>query len=55
MSAGSLSNEISVTSPGTLTYTVTGLGQGTWYFGIAAYTNTGLQSALSNVGSKTIT
>jgi hypothetical protein len=43
-----------VTSASTLTYTVTGLGQGTWYFAITAYTNTGLESALSNVGSKTI-
>lgn len=53
-SVGSLSNKVSVTSASTLTYTVTGLGQGTWYFAITAYTNTGLESALSNVGSKTI-
>lgn len=53
-SAGSLSNTINVTSPSTLTYVVTGLGTGTWYFGIAAYTNTGLESGMSNIGSKTI-
>ena len=53
-SAGSLSTKVSIASPGTLTYTVGGLGQGTWYFAIAAYTNTGVQSSLSNVGSKTI-
>lgn len=53
-SVGSLSNKVSIASPGTLTYTVSGLGLGTWYFAIAAYTNTGVQSSLSNVGSKTI-
>lgn len=53
-SAGSLSNKINITSPGTLTYVVTGLGAGTWYFAVSAYTNTGLESTMSNVGSKTI-
>lgn len=53
-SAGSMSNKINITSPSTLTYVITNLGTGTWYFAIAAYTNTGLESAMSNVGSKTI-
>lgn len=53
-SAGSMSNKIDITNPGTLTYVVTKLGTGTWYFAIAAYTNTGLESPMSNVGSKTI-
>lgn len=54
ITAGSLSNVVNITSPSTLTYVVTNLGSGTWYFAIAAYTNTGLQSSMSNVGSKTI-
>lgn len=53
-STGSLSNEINITSPGTLTYVVSNLSTGTWYFAVAAYTNTGLEGAMSNVGSKTI-
>jgi len=53
-SAGALSSTINVPSPATLTYVVSGLSTGTWYFGIAAYTNAGLESGMSNVGSKTI-
>ncbi|MGH8227125.1 MAG: fibronectin type III domain-containing protein [Steroidobacteraceae bacterium] len=51
---GSLTNVVDVSSASAVSYTVTGLTSGTWYFAISAYTNTGLQSALSNVGSKTI-
>lgn len=53
-SPGSMSNQIQVTNPATLTYTVTNLSAGTWYFAVTAYTNSGLQSAKSDVGSKTI-
>jgi hypothetical protein len=53
-SVGSLSNIVNITSPSTLTYVVSNLSAGTWYFAIAAYTNTGLQGGMSNVGSKTI-
>jgi hypothetical protein len=53
-SAGSLSNVVNISSPSTLTYVVSNLSAGTWYFAVAAYTNTGLVSAMSNVGSKTI-
>jgi len=52
--ASALSITINVTNPATLSYTVTGLSTGTWYFAVSAYTNTGLESAMSNVGSKTI-
>jgi len=38
-----------------LTYVVTDLTAGTWYFAITAYTNSGTESAQSNVGKKTIT
>ena len=53
-SAGSLSNTINIASPSTLMHVVSNLGTGTWYFAIAAYTNTGLESTMSNVGAKTI-
>ena len=53
--SASLGTMVNVASSSTLTYTVTGLGAGTWYFAIAAYTNDGLTSPMSNVGSKTIT
>ena len=52
---GNLTNVINISNASASSYTVTGLTSGTWYFAISAYTNTGLQSALSNVGSKTIT
>jgi hypothetical protein len=35
-------------------YTVNSLASGTWYFGATAYTTTGMESALSAIGSKTI-
>ncbi|HZT02728.1 MAG TPA: fibronectin type III domain-containing protein [Steroidobacteraceae bacterium] len=53
-SASSLTQTVDVPSASTTTYVVSGLSAGTWYFGVTAYTNTGLESALSNVGSKTI-
>ena len=53
--AGSMTNKVTLSSPATLTYVVSSLSAGIWYFGIVAYTNAGLQSAMSNVGSKTIT
>jgi hypothetical protein len=53
--AGSLTNTIKVANPGAVSYVVSNLGSGTWYFAIAAYTNTGVVSPQSNVGSKTIT
>jgi hypothetical protein len=53
-SVGSMTQTVDVPSASTTTYLVRNLSAGTWYFGIKAYTNTGLESALSNVGSKTI-
>jgi hypothetical protein len=35
-------------------YEITGLTSGTWYFAIAANAADGTQSAMSNIGSKTI-
>lgn len=53
--AGSMTNTVDVSTASTTSYVISNLSAGTWYFGIAAYTNTGLESAMSNVGSKTIT
>jgi hypothetical protein len=49
-----LTKTVQVASPGTASYTVTNLPSGTWYFAVQSYTNSGSQSALSNVTSKTI-
>lgn len=49
-----LNNTITIANPGATTYVVTSLTTGTWYFAMSAYTNTGLASPMSNVGSKTI-
>lgn len=54
-SPDSLTQTVDVSSASTTTYVIRNLSAGTWYFGITAYTNTGLESALSNVGHKTIT
>ena len=53
-SPSTLSTVIDVGSPGTLTYTVNNLSSGTWYFSVAAYTTTGLESSPSNTGSKSV-
>ena len=55
-SASTLSQEqsIQVSNPAALSYTVTGLTSGTWYFAVASYTTTGQASTLSAVSSKTI-
>lgn len=50
-----MTNIIKVSNAGTVSYDVTNLNAGTWYFAVSAYTTSGLQSAMSNIGSKTIT
>ena len=54
-SPGTLSLSVDVPSAGAVAYLVQGLQTGTWYFAVAAYTNTGLESTHSSVVSKTIT
>lgn len=54
-SSGSLNQTATVASATTTGYTVQGLGSGTWYFTIRAYTSVGTESAPSDVVSKTIT
>jgi hypothetical protein len=53
-SASALNNVITVADTSQDTYTISGLSAGTWYFAAAAYTSTGVQSALSQVSSKLI-
>jgi hypothetical protein len=43
-----------VTDPGELGFRVGGLSSGTWYFGVSAVNSEGSESALSNIGSKTL-
>jgi hypothetical protein len=52
--ATAMNNKIQVTNPGLTSYTITGLGAGTHYFGITAYTTNGVESDLSGVGSASI-
>ena len=47
-------NEVVNVSPGVNSYVIEGLTTGTWYFAVKSYTNTGAESALSNIASKTI-
>lgn len=54
-SSTSLMQEADVANPAAVSYAVSGLATGTWYFAVSAYTNSGLESGLSMVGSKTIT
>jgi hypothetical protein len=53
-SPGDLSQSIEVSGAQTTTYEVENLPAGTYYFAVAAYNTSGVESAQSNVGSKTI-
>ncbi len=53
-SASDLSQSIQLNSVGVQTYVIDNLGQGTWYFAIKAVTSAGVESALSDIVSKTI-
>jgi hypothetical protein len=52
--ADTLDQSAPVSNPGLSSYTVDGLSQGTWYFAVIAVNAIGVESALSNVASKTI-
>jgi uncharacterized lipoprotein NlpE involved in copper resistance len=54
ISASDLSQSIQLNTVGVQTYVIDNLGQGTWYFAIKAVTTVGVESALSDVVSKTI-
>lgn len=54
LSSTNLNESIQVNSASTVSYVVNNLAAGTWYFAIAAVTNTGLQGAMSDVVSFTV-
>jgi hypothetical protein len=49
-----LSTEIRIDNPGLTTYMVSGLTPATWYFTVSAFNSSGITSAPSATGSKTI-
>ena len=53
-SATALTQTVQVANPGLTTYVIDNLAQGTWYFSMKSYTSAGLESAPTNVVSKTI-
>ncbi|MBM0103955.1 putative Ig domain-containing protein [Steroidobacter sp. S1-65] len=52
--SNNLDQTIQIANPGLSTYTVSNLTSGTWYFAVKAYSSTGAESAVSNMGMKTI-
>jgi Fibronectin type III domain len=54
MSASSMTQEADVPTAGAVSYTVSGLAAGVWYFAVSDYTTDGTESPLSAVVSKTI-
>jgi Putative Ig domain len=53
-SATALTESVIVTNPSISSYVVENLGSGAWYFAVVAVNSAGLESAGSNVASKTI-
>jgi hypothetical protein len=53
-SANAMNTVVVLANASLTNYLVSNLSSGTWYFGVTAYTTTGMQSALSNIGQKTI-
>jgi hypothetical protein len=53
-SADSLTEKVQIDNPGLVTYVVSNLSPGTWYFSITAYTTANMQSAPSEVASHTV-
>lgn len=54
LAASALTSTIQVPSPATTAYIVESLDANTWHFGVRAYTNTGVESDLSNIVSKAV-
>jgi hypothetical protein len=53
-SVSAMATVVVLPDPNMMTYVVTNLTSGTWYFTVGAYTSAGTQGAMSNVGMKTI-
>ena len=54
MNHDDLTQTVQLTGVGLQTYVIDGLGSGTWYFAIKAVASPGVESALSDIVSKTI-
>jgi hypothetical protein len=54
MNHDGLTQTVQLTGVGLQTYVIDSLGSGTWYFAITAVASTGVESALSDIVSKTI-
>jgi hypothetical protein len=53
-SASNMNQTVQISNPTVTIYVLSNLSSGTWYFGVEAYTSTGVVGMQSNVGSKTI-
>lgn len=53
-SADDLNQQVTLEDPGLTSYMMTNLASGTWYFGIAAYTRSGVRGVISSVVKKTV-
>ena len=53
-SSSVLDQVVSLSNPGLSTYTVNNLASGQWFFAVYAVNSQGIESDISNVGSKTI-
>lgn len=53
-SPSTMTSVVDIANPGTTNYTLGSLASGTWYFAVNAYTTSGTESTLSNIGSKSI-
>jgi hypothetical protein len=53
-SATALTQTVQIANPNTVTYEVTNLSPGTWYFSVRSYTTASVESNASAVASKTI-
>ncbi len=51
---GSLTQSIQISNVGLTSYMISNLSTATWYFGMTAYTSSGAESTISNIGSKTV-
>jgi hypothetical protein len=53
-SPSNLTQRVQVAGAGQSSYTISNLTAGTWYFGAAAYTTTGVEGMMSQIESKTV-
>jgi hypothetical protein len=49
-----MTKTVKIANPGILTYVLSNLSPGTWYFAVTAYTSANVQSNQSGVASNTI-